>query len=151
MGALLIAELVGFGWRQNELQHSHAALDVNSVSDPATTTLPLVNAPVTTTTSVTVASVATAAPVITPDVVTYSLPAGTQIVLAASGGCYVEARPDQAGKTTYQATLTAGQSHTFTAPVWLRLGNPTKITARSGETVLQLPADGPGDLVIRSS
>lgn len=90
-------------------------------------------------------------PVVTPDVVTYSLRAGTQIAVTATGDCYVEARPDAAGQTSYQGTLRAGQGHTFASPVWLRFGNPTKVTAKVEGTVLRMPADGPGDLVIRSS
>lgn len=154
VGVLLIAELVGFGWRQSQLRRSHDAVEATaqSIPDPPVTTPTSVAPPaLTAPTSVAVSASPIAVPVVTPQVVTYTLPAGTGIVLTAHGACYVEARPSQSGPVTYQGTLTAGQTKSFTSPVWLRFGDPTKVVANAGAVVVELPAKGPGDLVIRSS
>jgi cytoskeletal protein RodZ len=151
----LIAELGGFGWRSAQLGHTRTVTVATAVSSPpvsrATTTTATTS---TTTTSTSTATATTpraiSAAVSAPGSVTYTVAAGTTVKVTATGPCWMEARPRQGGPVTLQTTLKVGQSEMFTAPVWIRFGNPTLIQATAGTTRLHLAADAPSDLILQT-
>ncbi len=81
---------------------------------------------------------------------TYTVPASTRITVSALKDCWVEAKTKAGGTTLSAKTLGAGRAETFAAPVWLRFGDPTSVRVTAGATALELPTQGPGDLVVRS-
>jgi hypothetical protein len=69
--------------------------------------------------------------------------------VAATADCWVEARASSIkGKVISAMTLRAGQHESFRAPVWLRLGNPPAVRVTAGTAALELPSDGPGNLIL---
>jgi hypothetical protein len=71
----------------------------------------------------------------------YRLSGPATILLTASGTCWVQIR--QAGPTgtvLYQGDLYAGQTHPANGPIWLRLGNPTKVTITVNGVALSPPS-----------
>jgi hypothetical protein len=149
----LIAELGGFGWRSSQLRPSGTVSVAAPVTGPPPTVAPT-TVPVTvpiraaTTTTSTTGPRAMAAPVSAPGSLTYTVAAGTTVKVTATGACWMEARPRQGGPVTLEKTLAPGQSQTFTAPVWIRFGDPTMIQATVGTTRLQLPVQAPSDLIL---
>lgn len=151
----LLAELVGFAWRSAQLHRGAPVAVAPTAPSPAVTVAPT-TAPVTEPVAVTTATTAVTAadslgaPVSTPGAITYRAATGTAVTVTAIDRCWVEARPDAGGPVLSDNLLTTGQTETFTAPVWLRFGDPTHVRATVGTTQLQLPDQGPGDLVLRS-
>lgn len=115
----------------------------------AATSAPTVASTVTSTAPPTTA-LSIAPPVTKAGSVTYTIPAGTPIDVAATRACWVEARAGAGGPVSHVGTLQAGQSLTLASPVWIRMGNPANLRVTAGGTPLQLPV-GPGDLVVTSS
>jgi hypothetical protein len=88
-------------------------------------------------------------PVSIPGSITYTVAAGTPIKVVALSRCWIEARVAAGGTILTNAILQAGQATTFSAPIWLRLGDPTNVRVTAGGTALQLPALS-GDLIVLS-
>jgi hypothetical protein len=143
--AALLAEAAALGLRSNQLHRRAAPLVATSVSLPVTTVAatPTTSPPRPTTTTTISPSVKR------PDSVTYTLSAPAQVTVAATADCWVEARAGSVkGKAISVMILRAGQHESFRAPVWLRLGNPTAVRVTAGTTALELPSDGPGNLIL---
>jgi hypothetical protein len=148
----LIAELGGFGWRSSQLRPSGSVSVAAPVTAPPPTVLPTtvpVTVPISAATTTT-APGAVGAPVSAPGSLTYTVAAGTTVKVTATGACWMEARPRQGGPVTLEKTLAPGQSQTFTAPVWIRFGDPTMIQATVGTTRLRLPVQAPSDLILQT-
>jgi hypothetical protein len=152
----VVVELSALGIRSSQLRVK-ASASASTVA-PATvippTTLPpptTVAPPTTVPRSPPSATTTTVAPpVLAPGSVTYTLPVRTRVTVAATGDCWVEARPQAGGPVLSVLTLSAGQSETFPAPVWLRLGDPDTVSVTAGSLVLQKPTDGSGDVIVQS-
>jgi hypothetical protein len=78
-------------------------------------------------------------PVIAPGSVTYTVAAGTVVRVMANGKCWIQARQGVSGPELDDVILKAGEVRTYTAPLWLRIGNTTHVTVSAGSTELQLP------------
>lgn len=67
----------------------------------------------------------------------YQLAGNPPVVVSAQGPCWVEANQSNAqGAVIFAATLAPGQSQTFRAPVFIRLGAPSAVTVTVNGTSL---------------
>jgi hypothetical protein len=149
--AAVVAELLVIGLRTHQLHPSSTAstaapaqVAAAAATTPTTIWAPLPPPPPPTTTTI-------APPAVAPDLVTYTFPAPTRITVHASGDCWVEAKPSATGTAVSTVNLTAGQTESFMSPIWLRFGNPTQVTVTADHMRLQLPSEGPGDLLVGSA
>jgi hypothetical protein len=155
VGLILAGEVVLLVLRSHQLDHPATSAPVGASptvtyrSNPTptvTSTIPPSTVPVTSTT------VSPPVPVTaTSSTVTYKLPAGTPVTISARGPCYVEVRRDATGPVIDARTMNAGDTKTYTSPVWIRLGDTSQVSVVAGSTALTVPAIAPGDLIIASS
>lgn len=101
---------------------------------PSTTTVPRTRSSVTPSTTIAVGP-----PIKAAGSYTYQVAGGTPIVVAARNRCWIQARISANGRVLADVILQAGRTMSFTAPVWLRLGDPTNVGVMAGATALQLP------------
>lgn len=118
-----------------------ATLAPTVVSSQTSTSAAAIPAPTTT--------VPLGSPVSAPGSYTYTLPAGTAVTVSATLPCWIESAQSAGGTIQTDTVLQAGQTASFTVPVWIRLGDPTHVKVLADGTSLQLPALS-GDLIIES-
>jgi hypothetical protein len=141
-GALLIlAVLAGGAFAVQHYRHSNAGQTATKVTGAATTT---------SSTAPTTSLSGLPAPVVGTDSITYTLPAGTTVVISASGACWVQVRDTATSPVRRDVTLKAGEHLSLSTPAWIRFGDPTNATATMGSSTLRLPALS-GQLVVVSS
>jgi RodZ C-terminal domain len=99
--------------------------------------------PVTTTTiwvrTSTTATPAVSPPVAGPGSVTYTVAAGTVVRVVAYGRCWIQARQGSSGPVLDEVILKPGDIKTYTAPVWIRIGDTSQLTVKAGSTEVELP------------
>jgi hypothetical protein len=147
---VLVGELAAAVWLSHH-PGGGASPPVAVAGDPApgttTTVAPvLTTEPPSSTTSVTALS----APITTAGAVTYTVSAGTEARVQAQGKCWMQARRQAGGPVIDDLTLTSGETKSYTAPVWLRFGDSSRVTVTAGTIPLQLPP-APGDLIIKTA
>ncbi|MBO0747665.1 MAG: DUF4115 domain-containing protein, partial [Acidimicrobiaceae bacterium] len=74
----------------------------------------------------------------------YQVTGSSTIVVSAQGSCWVEAHQSNAqGNQIFAALMSSGQSQTFHAPVFIRLGAPAAVTVTvNGASLPGLATDG---------
>ncbi len=145
-GALVVVlavEGLAIGLRSAKL-HTGAPLPapVGALTTTTVSAMPIVQ-PVTTTT-------APRPPVSAPGSLTYRLPANIRITVSAQQDCWVEVKTSANGRVLFEQTLGPGQRKSWRSPVWIRFGNPSVVDVTAESRRLQLPTDGPGDLIVQS-
>jgi hypothetical protein len=80
---------------------------------------------------------------------TYTLPAGSPVVVAALQPCWIEVRDSAESPVINETTLQSHQTVTLTSPVWIRFGDPTHVRVTTGSSPLRLPSLS-GELIIVS-
>jgi hypothetical protein len=146
---VLAGELAFAGWKSNGRSGSVEAASVgvsSTVADPQTTVTPTTvrNVVASTTTTIRLTPTTTTPrisdPLLGPGSVTYTVAAGTGVRVVANGRCWIQARRGGAsGPQLDDVILKTGDVKSYTAPVWIRVGNTTQVTVTAGSTVLQLP------------
>jgi hypothetical protein len=118
---------------------------------PSTTVAPPTSNPAPTTTTVSPPAPAGTVPppVVGTDSITYTLPAGTPVLVTAVNPCWIQVRPSASGPVSQEEILPAGQQLSLPSPVWIRFGDPSSARATVGSTPLRLPRLS-GQLVVVS-
>ena len=75
----------------------------------------------------------------TPGTLSYTVPAGTAVVVSASNPCWIEVRDRAGAPITHVTTLQSGQSLALVSPVWMRLGDPLNVHVTAGGAPVALP------------
>lgn len=148
----VIGELGAFFWLSH---HNHSsAVPVEAAAagatTPSTTTLSTTALSPPTTTellSPTTSAAGISGPVTARGSVTYTVAAGTQVEVSATGPCWFEVRRQKGSPVIDLLTLAPGTSRTYAAPVWMRFGNADNVSVTVGTTRLKLPPS-PGDLIV---
>jgi hypothetical protein len=153
---VLAGELAYAAWPSHKTSVTAEAASVgvdSTTQDPQTTVTPTtVRKTVRTTSTTRRATTTTTKPAVSaPEIgtgsVTYTVRAGTAVQVVANGKCWVQARRTSSSPVLDEVILQAGEVKTYTAPLWLRIGNTTKVTVTAGTTRLQLPPTT-GDLIV---
>ena len=155
--AVLVGELAYAAWSSDT---ARAGVEVASVGvestapDPQTSLTPttvhkIVRASPTTLHRATTATSkpAVSAPIVGPGSVTYTVAAGTVVKVVATGRCWVQARRGSNGAVLDDVILKAGETKSYTSPLWMRIGDTSKLTVTGGSTRLQLPPTT-GNLIV---
>lgn len=151
----VVAELIASVWlshhnNSGSTQVQAAAAETTTIVPPPTTvfTIPAATPdPLSTTALPPTTTSGVPAPVIAHGSITYTLAAGTQVEVHATGPCWLEIRQQKGGPVVDILTLATGATKTYVAPVWMRFGNADNVTVTVGSTQLKLPPS-PGDLII---
>ena len=154
----VVAELIASVWLSHHnssvaTQVQSAAAETTTIVPPPTTmfTTPAATPdPLTTTALPPPTTGGVPAPVTAHGSITYTLPAGTQVEVHATGPCWLEIRQQKGGPVIDILTLATGATKTYAAPVWMRFGNADNVTVTVGNTQLKLPPS-PGDLIITTA
>jgi hypothetical protein len=143
---VLVVEGIALGFRSAKLHHTGTSppSPIGAQTTTTVTALPIVQ-PVTTTTTTTLPG-----PVSAPATLTYTLPANTRITITAHQACWIEAKTAANGRVLFEQTLRPGERESWRTPVWIRFGNPSVVDAIAESRPIQLPTEGPGDLIVRS-
>lgn len=152
----VVAELIASVWLSHHnnsvsTQVPAAAAGTTAVAPTPTTafTVPTPD-PLTTTAVPPTTTGVVPAPVTAHGSITYTLAAGTQVEVHATGPCWLEIRQQKGGPVIDILTLATGATKTYVAPVWMRFGNADNVTVTVGSTQLKLPPS-PGDLIITTA
>jgi RodZ C-terminal domain len=142
---VLAGELAYAAWPSHK---TSVTVDASSVKTPPiqTTVTPTTIRKIVrvTTTTVRVRTTTTTRPAVSPPVtgpgsVTYTVPGGTVVRLVANGRCWIQARRGSSGPVLDDVILKPGDTKTYTAPVWIRIGDTSQLTVKAGSTDLELP------------
>jgi len=119
---------------------SAPVLSTATTDSPSTTAAPTTTAATTTTVPpTTTTTLVVPPPVVGTDSITYTLPPGTPVLVAAVDSCWIQVRPSSSGSVTQQEILQPGQQVVLPSPVWIRFGDPSSARVTVGSTPLRLP------------